>query len=134
MGNYLRYNSALPPRLSEFVILLTARHWSQAYEWGVHQPIATTAGVPTETIRAIAEGRRPGGLTEDETILYDFCDELQRNQAVSDVTYARAASKFGERGVIDLVGIVGYYTLQAMVLNTARVPPDAGVPALPAIK
>jgi 4-carboxymuconolactone decarboxylase len=130
MGTYLRYNSILPPRLSEFVILLTARRWTQQYEWGVHQPIAVAAGLAPETVRAIAEGRRPDRLTDDETILYEFCDELQRNQSVSDAAYNQTVARFGQQGVVDIIGLVGYYTLQAMVLNTARVPPDPGAPTL----
>src|SRR5262245_22740369 len=75
MGDYLRYKSALPPRLSEFVILITARQWTQQYEWNTHYEIALSAGVKTEVAKAIAEGRRPQGMSEDEEILYDFCTE-----------------------------------------------------------
>lgn len=131
MGDYLRYKSALPPRLSEFVILITAREWTQAYEWNVHHPIALKAGVDPQVARAIAEGRRPADMAEDEAILYDFCQELHRNKKVGDATYARALAKFGERGVMDAIGITGYYTMLAMVLNTAQTP--AGPPASPAL-
>jgi 4-carboxymuconolactone decarboxylase len=131
LSDYLRYRSALPPRLSEFVILMTARAWTQNYEWNAHAPLARQAGVSPTVIEAIAEGRRPEGMTEDEDILFTFCDELRRNQSVSDPTYARAVARFGERGVIDTIGIVGYYTMIAMVLNTARTPLPAGAsPAL----
>ena len=131
MGDYVRYRSALPPRLSEFVILITARGWTQNYEWNAHRPLAERAGVSPAVITAIAEGRRPGGMTEDEDILYTFCDELLRSRSVSDPTYARAVARFGERGVIDTIGIVGYYTMIAMVLNTARTPlPPGAAPAL----
>jgi 4-carboxymuconolactone decarboxylase len=131
MGDYLRYNSVLPAKLSEFVILMTARQWTQQYEWNAHYPIAIEAGLNPSIARAIAEGRRPERMAEDEEILYDFCSELQRNQSVSDVLYARAVAKFGEQGVIDTVGIVGYYTLLAMVMNTARTPlPANATPAL----
>jgi 4-carboxymuconolactone decarboxylase len=122
MGDYLRYKSALPPRLSEFVILLTAREWSQQYEWNAHYPIALKAGVKPEIANAIAEGRTPAAMSEEETILYDFCRELHRDKAVSDATYARAIKAFGEQGVVDTLGITGYYTMLAMVLNTARTP------------
>jgi 4-carboxymuconolactone decarboxylase len=131
MGDYLRYNSALPPRLSEFVILLTASQWAQQYEWAVHHPIALKEGVSPETATAIAEGRRPERMTEDEATLYDLCLELQRNHAVSDATYARALARFGERGVVDTVGIVGYYTLLAMTLNTFQTPAPAGATPAP---
>jgi 4-carboxymuconolactone decarboxylase len=131
MGDYLRYKSSLPPRLSEFVILMTARQWTQNYEWGAHAPLARQAGLSAEVIKAIAEGRRPEGMAEDEDILYTLWDELHRNHSVSDATYARAVGKFGEAGVIDALGITGYYTLLAMVMNTARTPLAPGAtPAL----
>jgi 4-carboxymuconolactone decarboxylase len=126
MGDYLRFKSALPPRLSEFVILLTAREWTQQYEWEAHSKLALKAGVTADTVDAIAQGRRPEHLTEDEAILYDLSTELQHHKSVSDATYARALSRYGEQGVIDAVGITGYYTLLAMVLNTARTPLPAG--------
>jgi 4-carboxymuconolactone decarboxylase len=120
MGDYLRFKSALPPRLSEFTILLAARHWTQQYEWNVHQPLAIQAGLKPEVAQAIADGRRPDRMADDEDALYTLVDELQRNQGVSDATYARAVAMFGEAGVIDALGITGYYTMLAMVMNTAR--------------
>src|SRR5262245_38204203 len=131
MGDYLRYKSVLPSRLSEFVILMTSRHWTQQYEWNAHYPIALSAGLEPDVAKAIAEGRRPERMKEDEEILYDFCMSLQNNQNVDDAIYTRALSKFGEQGVVDTVGIVGYYTLLAMVLNTADTPlPANSRPAL----
>ena len=131
MGDYLRFKSTLPPRLSEFVILLTSRRWTQNYEWNAHEPLARRAGIKPEVIVAIAEGRRPAAMDADEDVLYTFVDELQRNQSVSDATYARAVGAFGEAGVIDAIGIAGYYTMLAMVMNTARTPLPAGAtPAL----
>ena len=131
MGDFLRYKSALPPRLSEFVILMTAREWTQQYEWNAHYPIAVKAGLKPEIAIAIAEGRRPASMSEDETILYEFCQQLHRDKSVSDATYSKALKAFGEQGVIDTVGISGYYTLLAMVLNTARTPAgDTGSPIL----
>ena len=126
-GEYLRYNSALPARLSEFTILIVSRWWTQGFEWHVHAPIAAAAGVSAETIAAIAEGRRPAAMTPEEEMVYEFCTELHVNRAVSDKSYARVAGKFGERGVIDLTGICGYYGLLAMVMNVARTPvPEGG--------
>ena len=131
LSDYLRFTSVLPPKLSEFVILMTARQWTQQYEWNAHYQIAMTAGLNPNIAKAIAEGRRPEHMGEDEESLYDFCLELQCNQSVSDATYARAVSRFGEKGVIDTVGLVGYYTMIGMVLNTARSPLPAGAtPAL----
>ena len=128
MGDYLRYKSVLPPRLSEFVILITARHWTQQYEWDTHYASALKAGIAVESAKAVAEGRRPEHMAADEELVYDFSIELQRNQSVSDATYARLLAKFGEQGIIDTVGIVGYYTFLGMVLNTARTPVPGGAP------
>ena len=122
VGDYVRFNSVLPPRLSEFVILMTARHWTQNYEWAAHAPIAEREGIDPEVIAAIADGRRPAALADDEAVLYDFCTELLRTHGVSDPTYARMVAAFDEIGVIDTIGIVGYYSLLAMVMNTARTP------------
>ncbi len=120
MGDYLRYKSVLPPQLNEFAILITARRWTQEYEWAVHQPIAVKAGLKAEITQALAEGRRPQGMSADEEMIYEFSSELHQNQGVSDATYARVLGRFGEQGVIDLIGVNGYYTFLAMVLNTTR--------------
>lgn len=127
MGDYLRYKSAIGNMLSEFAIIITAREWSQDYEWWLHAPIAIEAGIKPEIVDAIRDGRRPAGMSEDEEIVYDFSIELHRNKSVSDATFARAEQRFGKNGVVDLVGINGYYTLLAMQLNTARyrIPEDA---------
>ncbi len=120
MGDYLRYKSAIGNTLSEFVILVTAREWSQDYEWTVHHPIALKAGIKPEICDAVAEGRRPVGMSEDEEIVYDFSTELHRNKRVSDSTYARAEKRFGKQGIVDMTGINAYYTLLAMELNVAQ--------------
>lgn len=128
MGDYLRYKSVLPAALNEFAILITARHWTQGYEWAVHQPIAVKAGLKTELTQALAEGRRPQGMSADEEMIYEFCTELHQNQSVSDATYARVQTKFGEQGIIDLIGVNGYYTFLAMVLNATRTALPKGAP------
>jgi 4-carboxymuconolactone decarboxylase len=131
LSDYLRFKSSLPPRLSEFVILITAREWAQQYEWNAHHSLAMKGGLSPEIAKAIAEGRRPEKMADDEAALYDFCIELHRNRSVSDATYARAVAKFGEQGVVDAIGLSGWYTLVAMVLNTARTPlPDGVAPPL----
>jgi len=133
MGDYLRYKSVLPAALNEFAILITARHWTQGYEWAVHEPIAVKAGLKAEITQALAEGRRPQGMSADEEMIYEFCTELHQNQSVSDATYARVQAKFGEQGIIDLIGVNGYYTFLAMVLNGTRTAvPKNTAPALPA--
>src|SRR5881396_1022112 len=120
LSDYVRFNSVLAPRLSEFVILITARQWSQAYEWSAHYPLAVKGGLNPEI-----------AMAEDEEALYDFCTELLQNRSVSDATYARAVAKFGEQGILDAIGLMGHYSLIGMVLNTARTPvaPD-GPPLL----
>jgi 4-carboxymuconolactone decarboxylase len=130
MGDYLRYKSAIGNTLSELAILVAAREWSQDYEWYAHQSIAVKAGIKPEITEAIADGRRPAGMSEDEETVYDFSIELHRNKRVSDRTYERALKRFSDRGVIDLVGINGYYTFLSMVMNTSRMPVPKGGAAL----
>lgn len=130
MGEYLRYRSAIGTRLSELAILVTARHWDQQVEWAIHAPIAAQEGIAAGVIDAIAHRRRPDAMTEDEAVVHDFCVELQRGKRVSDATYGAALARFGEQGVVDLMGVNGYYTLLAMVMNGARTmaPPSAAAP------
>jgi 4-carboxymuconolactone decarboxylase len=127
MGDYLRFNSVLVPRLNEMVILITAREWTQQYEWNAHHPLALKAGLRPEIADAIAQGTRPAGMAEDEEIAYDMATEILRQKRVSDPTYRRAAEKFGDQGVIDLLGVVGYYNFLAIVMNATRtaMPPGA---------
>ena len=131
LSDYLRFESVLPGYLREFAILMTARQWGQSYEWHAHYPLAIDEGFSADMAQAIAEGRRPDGMLEEEEILYDFVLELQRNHGVSDATYARAVERFGEQGVVETVSLVGYYTMISMILNTARTPlPADARPAL----
>jgi 4-carboxymuconolactone decarboxylase len=120
MGDYLRYKPKIGTTLSELVILMTARRWTQDYEWYVHAPIAQKAGIAPEIIAAIRDGRRPAQMSEDETTVYEFTAELQDTKRVSDASFARAEARFGKAGVVDLAAISGYYTFLAMELNAAR--------------
>jgi 4-carboxymuconolactone decarboxylase len=120
MGDYLRYKSGIGTTLSELVILVTAREWTQDYEWYVHAPIAAKMGIKPEIIAAIRDGRRPEGMSADEEMVYDVSIELHRNKRVSDKTYDRAEQRFGKPAMVDLIGINAYYTLLAMQLNAAR--------------
>ena len=133
LGDYLRYKSAIGNTLSEFVILVTARAWTQEYEWNVHAPIALKQGIAQAKVVAIAAGRRPDAMSDDEAVCYDFTTELLRDRKVSDATYARALKRFGEKGVVDLAGIGGYYSLLSMEMNTARTDPGGPLrlPKLP---
>ncbi len=134
VGEYLRFNSSLPRRLNEFAILITARQWNAQLEWFVHQPLAVKAGVAPTVTADLAQGRHPAGMAEDEEIVYQFCKEVHETKTVSDSVFKAAVDKFGERGVIDLIGLTGYYTMLAMVLNVARQPlPDGAPPPLPTL-
>ena len=130
MGEYLRYRSAIGTRLTELAILVTARQWSQQVEWAIHAPIAREYGVSEAVIAAIAARERPSEMLEDEALVYDFCLQLHQRQRVDDATYAAALAAFGEPGVVDLMGINGYYTLLAMVMNAAQtaVPVSSATP------
>jgi 4-carboxymuconolactone decarboxylase len=133
LGDYLRYRTVFSTKLNELIILITARHFTQRYEWYVHYPIAIKEGLRRDVADAIADGRRPAGMDADEELIHDFCTELLGNNSVSDATYARAVARFGENGTIEMVGVVGYYTFQSMVLNTARTPVPPGAPPLPGL-
>lgn len=130
VGEYLRFNSVLEAHISEFVMLVVSRHWTQQFEWAVHHPLAIKAGIHPAIVEALAEGRRPNGMPEDVEIAYDLCGELFRTHGVSDVTYQRALGKFGEQGLIDILGVAGYFTALSMVMNVAHSPPPANASAL----
>ena len=126
VGEVLRYRSSLASQLNELVMLIVAREWTQQFEWQVHLPLAVEAGLKPEIAEAVAVGRRPRGMAEDEELAWDFCNELMRTHGVSDPTYARALALLGERGLIDLLGLVGYFTTVSMVMNVAHTPPPQG--------
>jgi len=133
MGDYLRYKSALGNRLSELAILITARAWTQDYEWSVHYPIALKAGIRKTLADDIAAGRRPATMSPGEEIVFDFASELLANRKVSDATFQRAKLHLGAKGVVDMTGIVGYYTLLAMQLNVAQYPTAVNAKKLPRV-
>jgi 4-carboxymuconolactone decarboxylase len=120
VSDYVRFNSSLPPRLSEFAIMIAARQWSQPYEWRAHYPLAIKGGLDRQILVDLAAGRRPQGMKDDEAALYDFCTQMYRDKDVSDAAFAAARDKFGERGVMDLIGIIGYYDIASMALISQR--------------
>jgi len=131
VGEYIRYQNSLGHKLTEFTILITARHWTQQFEWDSHYDLAVKAGVEPEILAAVRDRRRPAGMSADEELAYDFCSELAQNQSVTDATFERAVKSLGEQGVIDLTATVGYYTALAMILNVARTPlPPGKTPVL----
>ena len=122
VGEYVRFQSSIPPALNEMAILIAGRFWSAQFEVWAHRRLARTAGLPDAIIDAIAEGLRPAALDDDQRIVYDFCSELFRDRAVTDATFAAVAGRFGDQGVIDLIAAVGYYSIVSMVLNVDRYP------------
>ena len=126
VGEYIRFNTSLPLRLNEFAILITARHWTSQYEWYAHLPLSLKAGLDARVAADLGENRRPAGMKDDEAAVYDFCIQLHRDKKVSDAAYKRAAALFGEKGVMDLIGVSGYYTAVSMTLNVAEVPIPGG--------
>lgn len=134
MSEYLRWNTSLPPRLSEMAILITARHWTAQYEWFAHYPLAIKAGLDPRIAAAIAEGKRPDNMKDDEAALYDLGTALYRDKKVSDAVYAAALEKFGERGIMDIIGIMGYYDITSMTLIAMQAgAPNDSVPSLPVL-
>jgi 4-carboxymuconolactone decarboxylase len=131
LGAQLRFHSSLPNRLNEMAILMTARFWNAQYEWSAHKKNALTAGLNPAVIEAIATGKRPGSMPPDEEAVYNFGDELLRTREVSDRVFKAAVDTFGERGVVDLTGVMGYYCFVSMMLNIDRYPlPDGEKPEL----
>ena len=120
LGEYLRYRSALSARLSEFAILVTAAEWQQSVEWEIHAPIAMKAGIPEAALDALWSGGMPPNPEPDHQVLYDLCMELHRDHRVTPATHERAVAALGEQGVMDTIGICGYYALLAMVLNARQ--------------
>jgi 4-carboxymuconolactone decarboxylase len=134
LSDYLRWNTSLPPRLSEFAILLTARQWTAQYEWFAHYPLALKGGLDPKILGDIAAGKRPENMKDDEAALYDLVMALYRDKQVSDAVYGAAREKFGERGIMDIIGIIGYYDMVSMTLITMQAgAPNDSVPPLPAL-
>jgi len=131
MGDYLRYKSAIGNTLSELVILMTAHEWRQEYEWSLHYPIAMKAGIRKELADAIAAGRRPTAMSQDEQTVFEFTGELLSKKHVSDATFERAKSRLGMKGVVDMTAIIGYYTFLALQLNVAQYPVASAGSKLP---
>jgi 4-carboxymuconolactone decarboxylase len=128
LGGYCRFKTAVPPRLSEFAILATAKLWQAQYEWFAHVPMAERAGVAKETIRDLYRGRVPTSAPKDERAIYDFIQELYKTRRVSDKNFKRVSAILGDAATIELVGILGYYVLISMILNVFRMSPPEGEP------
>ena len=128
VGEHIRFKSSIPKHLNELAILITAREWSSQYEWYAHHVLAMKAGLDPNIAEDIAAGKRPAAMKEDEAAVYDFCIQLHRSKKVDDANFQRVKALFGEQGVIDLIGVSGYYTAVSMTLNVAEVPVPDGKP------
>jgi 4-carboxymuconolactone decarboxylase len=128
LGGHVRFGTSVPPRLSEFAILCTGQFWKAQYEWHAHARIAAKQGVKETTIRDLKAGRAPKSAPRDEMAIYDFIRELYTTRRVSSATYARVRKLLGDAGIVELVGILGYYVLISMTLNVFRVPLPKGAP------
>jgi 4-carboxymuconolactone decarboxylase len=134
-GAATRFRSSLPPKLNELAIIITARYWTSQYEWQAHHRAALQAGLKPEIADAIAQGRRPAGMQKDEEAVYTFCSELLNTKQVSDATFNAAKAAVGERGVVDMIGVMGWYNMVSMLLNTDRYPvPEGARPELQPLK
>jgi 4-carboxymuconolactone decarboxylase len=122
MGERVRFHMAVPDKLKELAILLTARYWAAQFEWLAHRRAAAQAGLSEDKIKAIAEGRRPMGMSPDEEAVYSFITELFKTRQVSDATFAAAKNLVGERGVVDLMVSAGFYQIVSMFMNVDRLP------------
>ena len=132
LGDYVRFESSLPPPLSELAILVVARFWTAQYEWYAHSRHALKAGLDPSVPAAIAQGKRPAKLSADEALVYDLCTELLYARDVSDATFAAAVKRFGEVTVLELVALAGYYGFVSLILNINRTPiPDDATPLRP---
>jgi 4-carboxymuconolactone decarboxylase len=129
VGAYIRYEAALPQKLVEFAICITAREWNAAYEWNAHAILAKQEGLATAILQAVADRQRPTGMDAAETAIWEFCTELHAERGVTEPRFAAVRAIFGEAGVTELTATCGYYVAVAMTLNVAQVPlPDDGVP------
>jgi 4-carboxymuconolactone decarboxylase len=126
LGEYLRFNSAIPDRLREFATVIVAQHWRQGFEWHIHAPLAEKAGVAAETLESLRQGAPPTAMRQDETAIWIFCDALLQEGVVGDEPYAVALKLLGEAGIVELCGLCGYYAMLAMVMNVARTPLPPG--------
>jgi 4-carboxymuconolactone decarboxylase len=133
VSDFVRFNSSLPPRLSEFAIMIAAQKWTQLYEWRAHYPLAIKGGLDRQILVDLGAGNRPQAMKDDETALYDYCTEMYRDRNVSDATFKSAVAKFGERGIMDVIGIIGYYDMvsMALIVQQATGKPGEEPPLLP---
>ena len=121
ISNYIRFDCALPEKLREFGILVTARYWDAQYSWNAHVDKALALGVPKDVIDDLAAGKKPNFKADDERIYYNFAMEALENHFVSDETFNEARALFGEKALVDLIGSVGYFSMLQICLNSAEV-------------
>ncbi len=130
-GEYSRFRPGVPAKLRELAIIVTARHWTAQFEWNAHRNAAAQAGLSADIITAIANRKRPVGMQPDEEAVYNFANELLETKQVSDATFQSVKDRFGEKGVVDIIGVMGWYQMVSMLLNVDRYPlPNGATPEL----
>lgn len=130
LGAHVRFGTQFTPRQTEIAILMTARYWTAQFEWAAHVRLAREAGLPQEVIDAIAERRPPSFSDPDEQLVYDFCRDYYDDHRVDDSTYERVVARFGDKGIVDLAGLIGYYSFVSVTLNVFEVPTPPGAKLL----
>jgi 4-carboxymuconolactone decarboxylase len=127
LGEFLRYHTSLGPPLSELAIIVVARFWGSDFEWYQHAKIALKSSVPAEVVAAIRADRRPPDMDQRQTAVYEFAHALLETHRVPPDVYDRAKTLFGVTGVVELTGLIGYYTFIALTLLAHEVPLPEGV-------
>lgn len=131
IGQYVRFNTSLPHKLNEFAILITAVQWKSPFEWSYHYPLAIKEGMEPDVLKVVSEDKRPDNMSDDEALVYDFTVQLLQHKQVSDAVYNAIVKRFGERGVVDLIAVDGYYSTVSMTLNIGHYPgTETGGPTL----
>jgi 4-carboxymuconolactone decarboxylase len=129
LGEQLRWKGKLPPALTELAVLVTARRWTCQHEWFVHSKLALDAGIPASVVDALQAGTEPSGMNDEQAVVYRFCKEAHATGRVGDEAFDAVKAKFGREGAVELLVLSGYYSMMAMVLNTAGMPLPNNAPA-----
>ncbi len=130
LGAHVRFGTGFTPKQTEIAILMTARYWTAQFEWAAHVRLGLQAGLSQDQIDAIAERRTPAFSDPDDRLVYDFCRDYYNDHRVDDATYERVVKRWGDKGIVDLAGLIGYYSFVSVTLNTFEVPTPPGAKLL----
>ncbi|HLY44062.1 MAG TPA: carboxymuconolactone decarboxylase family protein [Stellaceae bacterium] len=130
LGAHVRFGTDFTPKQTEIAILMTARYWTAQFEWAAHVRLGLQAGLSQEQIDAIGERRTPAFADPDDQLVYDFCRDYYADHRVDEETYQRVVTRWGDKGIVDLAGLIGYYSFVSVTLNTFEVPTPPGAKLL----